>query len=137
MTRFLKLGALAGLVGGIALALFLRFVGEGPIGDAIALEQQQAHAHDGSTAHEELFSRAAQQLGGMLGAAVYGVCIGAVFVVVFALVRHRLQAKDDWRRAVTTAAVAFTTVSLAPFLKYPANPPAVGALDTIGRRTAL
>lgn len=135
MTRFLKLGALAGLVGGIALALFLRFVGEGPIGDAIALEESRAHA-DGA-AHEELFTRAAQQIGGMIGAAVYGVCIGAVFVVVFALVRHRLSARDDWRRAVLLAGVAFTTVSLVPFVKYPANPPAVGDPDTIGRRTAL
>lgn len=134
MTRFLKLGALAGLVGGIALALFLRFVGEGPIGDAIALEE--ARAHEGA-AHEELFTRAAQQIGGMIGAAVYGVCIGAVFVVVFALVRHRLSAKDDWRRATAMAALAFTTVSLVPFVKYPANPPAVGNPDTIGRRTAL
>jgi len=137
MTRLLKLGALAGLVGGIALALFLRFVGEGPIGDAVALEEARSAGSHG-TAHEELFSRAAQQVGGMIGAAVYGVAVGAVLVVVFALLRHRLPGlRDDWRRAVFVAGVAFVTVSLVPFLKYPANPPAVGDPDTIGRRTAL
>jgi predicted cobalt transporter CbtA len=31
----------------------------------------------------------------------------------------------------------FAGVFLLPFLKYPANPPAVGDPDTIGRRTAL
>lgn len=135
MSRLLKLGALAGLVGGVALALFLRLVGEQSIGDAVALEEARSA---GGTAHEELFSRAAQQVGGMIGAAVYGVAVGAVLVVVFALVRHRLPAvRDDWRRAMLVAAVGFATLSLAPFLKYPANPPAVGDPDTIGRRTAL
>ncbi|HEV7886990.1 MAG TPA: CbtA family protein [Acidimicrobiales bacterium] len=134
MQRLLKLGALAGLAGGVALALFLRIVGEGPISDAIALEQ--AHAGAG-TAHDDMFSRATQQVGGMLGAAVYGVCAGAILAVVFALVRHRLAARDDWRRAVTVAAVAFLAIALVPALKYPPNPPAVGSPDTIDQRTAL
>jgi predicted cobalt transporter CbtA len=134
MSRLLKLGAVAGLVGGVALALFLRLVGEGPINDAIALERSRAAA---GTAHDELYTRAAQQIGGMLGAAVFGVCAGVVLTVVFALVRHRLTARDDWRRAITVAATAFITIALVPFLKYPANPPAVGNPDTINERTAL
>jgi predicted cobalt transporter CbtA len=134
LTRLLKLGALAGLVGGIALALFLRLVGEGPIGDAVALESARS---GGGVAHDELFSRATQQVGGMIGAALYGVCAGAVLAVVFALLRHKLAARDDWRRAVTVAGIAFVTVSLVPFLKYPANPPAVGDPETISERTAL
>ena len=140
MNRLLKLGALAGLIGGVALALFLRLVGEGPIGDAVALEAERAGAGAGAgtgTAHDEMFSRATQQIGGMIGAALYGVCIGIVFAVVFALVRHRLGARDDWRRATTVAALAFLAVVLVPALKYPANPPAVGDPDTIGERTAL
>lgn len=134
MNRLLKLGALSGLVGGVALALFLRLVGEGPIGDAVRLEEARAAA---GTAHEEMFTRATQQVGGMLGAAVYGACAGLVLAVVFALVRHRLAARDDWRRAVTVAATAFVAVALVPALKYPANPPAVGNPDTINERTAL
>ncbi|MCI0346619.1 MAG: CbtA family protein [Chloroflexi bacterium] len=35
------------------------------------------------------------------------------------------------------AAAVFVTVVLVPFLKYPANPPAVGDPATINRRTAL
>jgi predicted cobalt transporter CbtA len=134
MQRLLKLGALAGLCGGVALALFLRLVGEHWINAAVRLEQSREAA---GTAHDEMFSRATQQVGGMIGAAVYGVCMGAVFAVVFALVRHRLAARDDWRRSVTVAAAAFVTLTLVPALKYPANPPAVGNPDTINERTAL
>jgi predicted cobalt transporter CbtA len=134
VSRLLKLGALAGLCGGVALALFLRLVGEGAIGDAVRLEAERRAA---GTAHDEMFSRATQQIGGMIGAAIYGVCAGAILAVVFALVRHRLAARDDWRRAVTVAAAAFVTLALVPALKYPANPPAVGNPDTINERTAL
>jgi predicted cobalt transporter CbtA len=148
MQRLLKLGALAGLVGGVALALFLRLVGEGPIGRAVALEAARADAAAAAaaagaagagagTAHEELFSRVTQQVGGMVGAALYGVCAGAILAVVFALVRHRLGSRHDWRRALTVAGAAFIAVSLVPALKYPANPPAVGDPDTINERTLL
>jgi predicted cobalt transporter CbtA len=143
MTRLLRLGALAGLAGGVILGLFLRLVGEGPIGDAVRLEAARAQAASGAgpagtgAMHDELFSRATQQVGGIIGAAVFGVCAGLVFAVVFALVRHRLSARDDWRRAMTLAAIAFVTVGLVPELKYPANPPAVGNPDTITERTAL
>ena len=44
---------------------------------------------------------------------------------------------DDWRAAIAVAVTGFAGVFLLPFLKYPANPPAVGDPDTIGRRTAL
>ena len=131
MGRFLRTGALAGAAGGLALAVFLRLVGEGSIGDAVALERS------GSGVHHEMFSRGTQQVGGMIGAVLYGVCMGMIVAVVFAAVRHRLRANDDWRRSLTIAATGFITISLVPFLKYPANPPTVGSPDSIGRRTAL
>lgn len=133
MSRYLNAGALAGLAAGVAMALVLRLVGEGPLGDAVALEG----AARGSAPHDEVFSRAAQQVGGMLGAALYGLAVGLVFAVVFAAVRHRLAARDDWRRSLALAAVGFAAVFAAPFAKYPANPPAVGDPATVGRRTAL
>ena len=126
--RLLREGVLAGMAGGGALALVLRLIGEGPIGRAVALE---------GGGGDEMFSRGAQQLGGMAAAVLYGAALGAVFTVVYAAVRHRLQAADDWRATVTLAAAGFVSVFLLPFLKYPANPPAVGDPDTIVRRTAL
>src|SRR2546425_10940275 len=96
MTRYLRLGALAGAAGGLAMAIVLRVLGEPSIGDAIALER--AHLPAGG-AHKELFTRGVQQAGGMTAAVVYGVAIGLVFALVFAAVRHRLASRDDWRRS--------------------------------------
>lgn len=126
--RLLKEGVLAGAAGGAALALVLRLIGEGPIGRAIALE---------GGGGDEMFSRGTQQAGGMVAAVLYGAAVGAVFTLAYALVRHRLRTTDDWRASVALAAAGFAAVFLLPFLKYPANPPAVGDPDTIGRRTAL
>ena len=116
------------MAGGAALAVVLLLVGEGPIGRAVALE---------GSGGDEMFSRGAQQLGGMAAALLYGAAAGAVFTIAYAVLRHRLRAADDWRAAVAVAAAGFVAVFLLPFLKYPANPPAVGDPDTIGRRTAL
>jgi predicted cobalt transporter CbtA len=124
----LKDGVVAGVAGGAALALVLRLIGEGPIGRAVALE---------GGGHDELFSRGTQQLGGMVAAVVYGAALGALFTLAYALVRHRLRTADDWRASVAVAVAGFAAVFLLPFLKYPANPPAVGDPDTVGRRTAL
>jgi predicted cobalt transporter CbtA len=126
--RLLKQGVLAGMAGGVGLALVLRLVGEGPLGRAVAIE--------GSTGNE-MFSRGTQQVGGMLASLIYGAALGAVFSVVFAAVRHRLRTPDDWRASVGLAVAGFVGVFLLPFLKFPANPPTVGDPDTIGRRTAL
>ncbi|HEX2119123.1 MAG TPA: CbtA family protein [Acidimicrobiales bacterium] len=124
----MKQGVLAGMAGGGALAVVLRLVGEGPIGRAVGLE---------GGGGDELFSRGTQQLGGMAAALLYGAAVGAIFTIAYATVRHRLRAADDWRAAVALAGAGFVAVFLLPFLKYPANPPAVGDPDTIGRRTAL
>jgi hypothetical protein len=138
MRRHLRDGALAGLAGGAALALVLLLAGEGSIGQAIDIERR---AHPGA-GHDEMFSRGAQQAGGALAALVWGVALGLVLSVAWALLRRHLRPADrgatgDWRAAVGLGAIAFLTVNLVPFLKYPANPPGVGDPGTIGRRTAL
>ncbi len=133
MRRHLRDGALAGLAGGAALALVLLFVGESTIGQAITLEQR---AHPGA-AGDEMFSRGAQQAGGVAAAMVWGLCLGVVFAVAYFILRRHLATTSDWRAAVTLAAVGFLTVNLVPFLKYPGNPPGVGDPATISRRTTL
>src|SRR3954469_12032441 len=133
MKHYLRRGALAGMAGGLASALVLLLVGERSISRAIALEQARA----GGEPTHEMFSRHVQLAGGAVGTLIAGAAFGLIFAVVFAAVRHRLAGRDDWRRATTLAVVAFVTVYLVPWLKYPANPPAVGDPDTINERTAL
>ena len=133
MKHYLRRGAIAGAAGGLASALVLLVVGERSISRAIALEQARA----GDAPAHEMFSRHVQLAGGALGTLIAGAAFGLIFAVVFASVRHRLAGRDDWRRATTLAAVAFLAVYVVPWLKYPANPPAVGDPDTIDQRTAL
>jgi len=133
MRRALRDGALAGLVGGGTLALVLLAVGEDAINRAIALEQ----AGDRAAGHDELFSRGAQQAGGVLAALLWGLALGLVFAVVFVAVRRRLTTTSDWWASIALSALAFVTLVLVPFLKHPPNPPGVGDPDSIGRRTLL
>jgi predicted cobalt transporter CbtA len=133
MRRYLVHGACAGATGGLASMLMLLLVGERSITRAIAIER----ARRGPAPVHEMFSRRVQLAGGGAGTVIAGIALGLVLAVVFASVRHRLAGRDDWRRATTVAATAFVTVYLVPWLKYPANPPAVGDPATIGRRTAL
>lgn len=126
-------GLFAGLAGGLAMAAFLLVIGERSIRDALAIEE--AAAEGGAAHHEEMFTRDAQVMGGMLAAVLFGLLVGAVFGIVFAAVRHRSRAKDDFQRALWLGAVGFGTLTLLPALRYPANPPAVGDPDTVGART--
>jgi hypothetical protein len=128
---FILRGALAGVGGAIAAVLTLLLLGEQSIRDAIALEE----AASGGGGEEPLFSRSVQLVGGSLGVALYALFAGTIFGIIFAATRHRLGAVPDWRRALRLAGLAFITVYLVPFLKYPPNPPAVGDPDTVNERT--
>jgi len=128
---FIRRGALAGLAGGVASALFLLLVGERTIGDAIRLEEAR-----GGGGHE-VFSRGVQTFGGALGMVIVSVALGVIFAAMFAAVRHRLPGRDDWQRSVVWAVTAFVVVYLVPFAKFPPNPPSVGDPATINERTLL
>ena len=119
---FIRRGAIAGVVGGAASALFLLLVGERVIGDAIRLEEARGGGGN------QMFSRGVQTFGGALG---------VIFAATFAAVRHRLPGRDDWQRSITWAATAFVVAYLVPFAKYPPNPPSVGDPNTIDERTIL
>lgn len=134
MTRVLRIGALAGVAAGVAMAAFMATVGRGPIRDAIDLEESLEHDHGGA-AHEDLFSRGVQEIGGAVGLLIFGLALGLIFSVVLAKLAPRLRASSPLQAAVRLAAIGFVTVVLVPFLKYPANPPAVGDPDSINDRT--
>ena len=72
-------GLIAGLCGGLLATGFARVVGEGPVGQAIAFEGQQAKAA-GEAEEAPVVSRAVQKSLGLLTAAVvYGLSIGGMF----------------------------------------------------------
>ena len=57
--------------------------------------------------------------------------------MVFALAYGRGNGFDPKALSALLAFAGFVAMVLAPELKYPANPPAIGAPETIGARTAL
>ncbi|WP_267595611.1 CbtA family protein [Carbonactinospora thermoautotrophica] len=134
----LRRGLLAGLLAGLFAGLFGLAAAEPTIGAAIRLEGEHAHAHTagGEPAEQEVFSRGVQQFGLVVATTVTGGSLGLLFGLVYAGVYARDRRERPWRQALALAAAGFVGVFLLPFLKYPANPPAVGDPATVNQRTA-
>ncbi len=133
--RSVALGALLlGVVGGLAAALLLTFVGEPRIQEAIAIEVARAGPSVGG--EPEIVSRTVQRGAGLFAAyAVSGAAFGLLFAVLFWVLRR--SRPDPFRRALVAATVLAGALTVAPWLKYPPNPPAVGDPDTLARRQVL
>jgi uncharacterized membrane protein len=89
-------------------------------------------------AHSDPFSRAVQ---GNVGAGVaiifFGMAMGALFAVAYAICLGRTGRVRARNLAVLVAGGGFLSMYLVPFLKYPANPPAIGHSDTIQQRSSF
>lgn len=130
-------GMLAGLLAGLLAAAFGALAGEPSIERAIAYESAAAQAA-GEAPEPEIVSRDVQRGPGLFAAGmVYGAALGGLFGLAFAFAHGRIGGADPRAVAALLAAAGFIALALAPALKYPANPPAIGAADTIGARTAL
>jgi Probable cobalt transporter subunit (CbtA) len=138
LRNLLICGLIAGVCGGLVATGFARVVGESAVDQAIAYEEAHAEpaaAHDHSE-ESPVVSRTMQRSFGLLTASVvYGLAIGGLFAIAFAIVYGRVGRASPARTALWLAAGAFVVVSLVPFVKYPATPPAVGDPETIGTRT--
>ena len=83
-------------------------------------------------------SRAVQDSVGLgTGVLLYGVSFGGLFALVFAAAYGRLGTMTARGTAAVLGVLGFVGMYLVPVLKYPANPPAIGNPDTIGRRTCM
>jgi predicted cobalt transporter CbtA len=138
--------ALAGGIGGLIAFVFARIFAEPLIQQAIDYEEQRGEAEDAlaaaagqapAEAGPEIFSRTIQaNLGIGVGMILAGVALGLLFAVVYTVA----QGHTAWRPRLLALAVAgagFLTFYATPFVKYPANPPAVGHEETIGDRSGL
>jgi predicted cobalt transporter CbtA len=119
---------LAGVVAGLAAAAFHFLATEAVIDAAINLE----------VAHEEpIVSREMQKFGLFVGFLIYGLTWSLLFGAVFYAVQRWLPGSNPFKRGALLAAIAFGSVALFPFLKYPANPPGVGDPESITFRQAM
>ncbi|MBB5120922.1 membrane protein [Streptomyces eurocidicus] len=127
-------GMLAGLAAGVLALIVAYLLGEPQVDSAIAFEEAHSHEHGG----EEAVSRALQSTAGLAtGVLVYGVALGGVAALAFCVALGRVGRFGPRATASLVSLGALLSVYVVPFLKYPANPPAVGDPDTIAKRTTL
>ena len=140
IASYLRRGMAAGLLAGILAGLFALVVAEPLLDQAMGMEHHTYQEGQASATHThedegEVFSRSTQKVGLFFATGLSGVLVGGVFGLVFAYFRGRMDSESDWIRSLSLAAALFAGAVLAPFLKYPANPPTVGDPATIGDRT--
>jgi len=131
--RFLVSGLLAGLLAGAVAFLVAHQLGEPSVHAAIAFEAAHAHEHGA-----DLVSRATQSTWGLAtGTLTVGIALGGLVALAAAGAMGRLGRLGPGQSTAAVTALGLLSVSVVPFLKYPANPPSVGNPDTIGSRTEL
>lgn len=132
---------IVGLFAGLMAATFASVAGEPAIDDAIAIEEANAEGHpdpatDGGHDEEASVSRSDQRGVGLFGA--YALT-GAAFGALLALTAHGLRrGRSDVTRRILLAGVLLAgAFTVAPWFKYPPNPPAVGDPSTLEERQSL
>lgn len=140
-------GLLAGALAGLLAFVFARIFAEPQIQAAITYESgrdaaqaalDKAAGVAAEAAEPELFTRAIQANVGIgVGVVLFGIAMGAMFAVVYAICLGRVGGLRPRTLAALLAGGGFLGVYLVPFVKYPANPPAVGHEDTISARGGL
>jgi hypothetical protein len=137
-------GLLAGAAAGVLASVFAKIFLEPVIGRAIDFEDGTSAARaamHGAESHDhgvESFTRGVQSTIGMgLGVLAFGVAMGALFAVVFAVTYGRVGNVSARSLSVLVAGGMFVSLWLVPALKYPPNPPATSDEGTITQRTLL
>ena len=145
--RFILRGLLVGAIGGILAFVFARIFAEPQIQAAIDYESGREAAQAAldraaglptETAEHELFSRTIQANVGIgAGIILFGAAMGGLYAVAYILACGRTGRVGARSLALLVALGGFLGFYLIPFLKYPANPPAVGHEETIRARSGL
>lgn len=135
---FIIISLLSGILAGLILAGVNLFVVEPYIDQAIEIEVNNSIASGEVINQNELNTyRVWQKEGTFAAGAFFGLAYGAIFGIVYVVSRKFLPISDDRKKAIILAAALCLSLYIIPFIKYPANPPAVGDPETIGLRENL
>jgi Probable cobalt transporter subunit (CbtA) len=135
---FIFVSLLSGVIAGVILAGVNYFVAEPFIDQAIGIEVDNSIASGEVVDFDELSSyRVWQKEGTFAAGAFLGLTYGAILGIVYVISRKYLPSSDDRKKALILAAIMCLSLYVIPFIKYPANPPAVGDPETIGLRDSL
>jgi hypothetical protein len=140
-------GVLAGAAAGLLAFLFARIFAEPQIQAAIDYEEGRHKAQELldkaaglpiASSYDDPFSRTVQ---GNIGIGValifFGMAMGAIFAVAYAICLGRTGRIRARNLALLVAGAGFLGIYAVPFIKYPANPPAIGHGDTIQLRSSF
>ena len=125
LTRHLRRGLKAGLAGGVAFGLFVALVGNPLIRYAETLDggHGHTHAHGGGAVDPEVVGSIASVAGGV----VFGVLLGTVvFGALYYLLEPAVPGASGTKSYVLGAS-GFLTISGAPWLLFPPQPPGIEA----------
>jgi predicted cobalt transporter CbtA len=135
---FIFVSLLSGVIAGVILAGVNYFVAEPFIDQAIRIEVDNSIASGEVVDFDELSTyRVWQKEGTFAAGAFLGLTYGAILGIVYVISRKYLPSSDDRKKALILAAIMCLSLYIVPFIKYPANPPAVGDPETIGLRDSL
>jgi hypothetical protein len=144
--RVIWRGALSGFIAGLLGFAFARIFAESYIQHAIDYEsgrddaiaavakaQGVAVQADGP----EIFSRSIQSTAGLAtGVIAFSTAMGALIAVADLVLHGRFNIRAR-TLVLVLSGLGFLGVYLVPFVKYPANPPAIGHTFTIATRAHL
>ena len=135
---FIFISLLSGVIAGLILAGVNYYVAEPFIDQAIGIEVDNSIASGEVVDFDELSTyRVWQKEGTFAAGAFLGLTYGAILGIVYVISRKYLPSSDDRKKALILAAIMCLSLYVVPFIKYPANPPAVGDPETIGLRDSL
>lgn len=133
--------AVAGLLAGIIAATFASIAGEPSIDDAIAIEEANAAAQPADPAAHDREDEASVSRSDQRGVGLFAAyaLTGAAFGALLALTAHGLRPgrPDAGRRVLLAGTILAGAITVAPWFKYPPNPPAVGDTATLTERQTL
>jgi len=145
--RIVLRGVIVGAVAGVFAFVFGRIFAEPTIQAAIDYESGRDAAQDAldkaagvatEPAGPDIFSRGIQANVGLgIGMILFGAAMGALFAVAYAICVGRVGNLRPRTLSLLVALGGFLGFYLVPFVKYPANPPAIGHAETIRQRSAL
>lgn len=144
--RVIGRGALAGLIAGVLGFIFAKVFAEPVINKAIDYESgrddalhalNQAAGRAVEPDGPEIFSRTIQSTVGIAtGIIGFSIAMGALVAVAYVVLHGRFSIRPR-TLAWLIAGFGYLGVFLLPFVKYPANPPAIGHDFTIQTRGHL
>ena len=130
-------GMLVGVVAALLALGFAELIGEPEVDRAITFEAQRVRVEHETPAPTLVNRDIQKSIGVATAVTLYSVAFGGLFALAFAVAFGRVGRLSARSTAAVLALGGYLALVVVPFLKYPANPPAIGNPETIERRTAL